>query len=170
MRAPLMLEEAGVGVDVAVLRWIGGPWSGRTVLRIGAVGVLGPEAVEDEGGVAGALGCAGVGVTELGGPGEVEEVVVEVLCIAGRKCECCARVGVRCGLGRRPGRWGAGGEEEKKGRDGGCRFLLHGGSKDSRELDEWACLDHTDYSFVVEFRFRVADHPGIADDKHVFHY
>ena len=41
--------------------------------------VLGPEAVEDEGVALGALGGVGVGVAELGRPGEVEEVVVEVL-------------------------------------------------------------------------------------------
>ena len=64
--APLVLEEAGVGVDVAVLGWVGGSGGVRAVLRIGAVGVLRPEAMEDEGGVAGALGCVGVPVAELG--------------------------------------------------------------------------------------------------------
>jgi hypothetical protein len=49
------------------------------VLWIAAVEVLGPEAVEDEGGVLGTLGCGGVGVAVLGRPGEIEEVVVEVL-------------------------------------------------------------------------------------------
>ena len=44
---------------------------------------LGPEAVEDEGEVLGALGGVGVGGAELGRPGEIEEVVVEVLIACG---------------------------------------------------------------------------------------
>jgi len=76
---PLVLEEAGVGVDVGVLGGVGGAGGVGAVLRVGAVGVLGPEAVEDDGGVAGALDGGGVRVAELGRPGEVEEVVVEVL-------------------------------------------------------------------------------------------
>lgn len=66
MGAPLVLEEAGVGVDVGVLRGVGGAGGGGAVLRVGAVGVLGPEAVENEGRVGGALGCVGVRVAELG--------------------------------------------------------------------------------------------------------
>jgi hypothetical protein len=46
---PLVLEEAGVGVDVGVLAGVGGARGGAAVLRVGAVGVLGPEAVKDEG-------------------------------------------------------------------------------------------------------------------------
>jgi hypothetical protein len=57
---PLVLEEASVGVDVLVLGGVARAGGGGAVLRVGAVGVLGPEAVEDEGGVAGALGCVGV--------------------------------------------------------------------------------------------------------------
>jgi hypothetical protein len=55
MRAPLMLEESRVGVDV----------------------LLRPEAVKDEGEVRGAFGGIGMGVAELRKPGEVQEVVVE---------------------------------------------------------------------------------------------
>ncbi len=63
---PLVAEEAGVGIEIAV---------GGRVVRARGVGavlgegtgiVLGPEYVEDEGGVLGALGCVGVRVTELG--------------------------------------------------------------------------------------------------------
>jgi hypothetical protein len=64
--APFVLEEAGIGVDVGVLRGIGRARSGGAVLRVGAVRVLGPETVEDEGGVARALSGVGMGVAELG--------------------------------------------------------------------------------------------------------
>ncbi len=79
MGLPLVMEEAWVGVDVGVLGGILGAGGGEAVFREGAGVVLGPEAVEGEGEALGALGGVGVGVTELGGPGEVEEVVVEVL-------------------------------------------------------------------------------------------
>ena len=79
MGAPLMTEEAGVGVDVAVRGGVARAVVGGAVLRIAAVGVLRPEAVEDEGGVLGALCGGGVAVAELGRPGEIEEVVVEGL-------------------------------------------------------------------------------------------
>ena len=52
---PLVLEEAGVGVDVGELRWVGWAGVGGAVLRPGAGEVLGPEAVEDEGVALGAL-------------------------------------------------------------------------------------------------------------------
>jgi hypothetical protein len=127
-----VLEESGIGIDVRELRGVG--WAGcvGTVLRVGAVGVLGPETVKDEGGAAGALSGVGMPVAELGRPGEVEQVVIERLRIAGRKRECCRRVWSRRGL--RCGSWGRGtrGEDEKKDEDGGCRSLLHGGSKNSR--------------------------------------
>ena len=127
--APLVLKEAGVGIDVGELRGIG--WAGGVgaVLRVGAVGVLRPETVEDEGWVAGALGGVGMPVAKLGRPGEVEEVVVDGLRVAGWECECGAGgVGARRGLGRWPWGWGAGGEEEKKDEEGWCD-LLHSGSK-----------------------------------------
>ena len=54
--APLVTEEAGIGVDVAVGRGVARAVVGRAVLRIAAVGVLGPKAVKDEGGALGALG------------------------------------------------------------------------------------------------------------------
>jgi hypothetical protein len=76
---PLVAEEAGVGVDVAVLAGVLRAGGVGTVFDVGAGVVLGPEAVKDEGEVLGALGCGLVGVAELGRPGEVEEVVVEVL-------------------------------------------------------------------------------------------
>jgi hypothetical protein len=75
--APLVLKQALVGVDVLVGRGVG--WAGcvGAILRIGAVVVLRPETVEDEGRVCGALGGVGVGMTKLRRPGEVEEIVVE---------------------------------------------------------------------------------------------
>ncbi len=79
MGLPLVTEEAEVGIDVRVLVWILRAGFGGAVLREGAGVVLGPEAVEGEGETLGALGCVGVGVAELGGPGEIEEIVVEVL-------------------------------------------------------------------------------------------
>ena len=117
MGLPLVLKEAGVGVDVGVLGWVGGAGGVGAVLGVGAVGVLGPEAVEDEGGVLGAFGGGGMGGAELGGPGEVEEVVVEVLwaggwCWLGRGCGC---LGTRCRLRRWLGAWVAAGDGEKKG-------------------------------------------------------
>ena len=87
---PLVAEETGVGVDVGELGWVGWAGVGGAVLRPGAGEVLGPEAVEDEGVALGALGGVAVGVTELGGPGEVEEVVVEVL-FAGGSGDCGVR-------------------------------------------------------------------------------
>jgi hypothetical protein len=75
---PLVAEEAGVGVDVAEGSGVLRSGGGGAVLGVGAVGVLGPEAVEDEAEVLGAFAGIGVGLAELGGPGEVEEVIVEV--------------------------------------------------------------------------------------------
>ena len=130
MGSPFVLEEAGVWVDVGVLRWVGGTGGVGAVLRVGAVGVLGPEAVEDEGGVTGALGSGGVGVTELRGPGEVEEVVVEGLGGAGgagldgESRGVRARVGFRRGTGMRI----AAGERGKK-EEGEYESLLHGGRR-----------------------------------------
>ena len=63
---PLVSEETSVGVDVAVLRRVAGAGRVGAVLGIGTVEVLRPEAMEDEGGMLGALGCGGVGVAELG--------------------------------------------------------------------------------------------------------
>jgi len=126
--APLVTEETWVGVDVGEgggIVWAG---IGGAVLRIATVGVLGPETVEDQGGALGALGCVGVRVAELGGPGEVEEVVVEGLAGCGfdrlRSC----RSGARGWLRRGPRRRVAGGEE-KKDQKRGCGFLLHSGRR-----------------------------------------
>ena len=77
MRRPLVLEKAGVGVDVAVLRWVGGARGRRAVLGIRAVVVLRPEAVEHEGGMCGALGGGGVRVAELGRPGQIQKIKIE---------------------------------------------------------------------------------------------
>ncbi len=74
---PLVLEEAGVGVEVAEGGGVGGAGDVPAVFRVGSVDVLGPQSVEDEAQVLGALGLLGVGGAELGGPGEVEEVEVE---------------------------------------------------------------------------------------------
>ena len=124
---PLVTEEAGVGVEVAVgggVTWAGGI---RAVLGEGAGGVLGPEAVEDESGVLGALGGVGVRVAELGRPGEIEEVVVEGLRgggFEGKRGGAGARNGFGCGLGVRV----TGREREKKAEEDGDGSLLHGGS------------------------------------------
>src|SRR5277367_5944486 len=80
---PFVAEKAGVGVDVGELGGVGWAGVGGAVLGPGAGEVLGPEAVKDEGVALGALGGVAVGVAELGGPGEVEEVVVEVLFAGG---------------------------------------------------------------------------------------
>jgi len=76
---PLMAEEAGVRVDVTEGGWISRAGSVGAVLGKGAGGVLGPEAVKDEGGVLSAFGGGWMGATELWRPGEVEEIVVEGL-------------------------------------------------------------------------------------------
>lgn len=127
--APLVTEETGVGVDIGEGRWIA--WAGvrGAVLRIATVGVLGPEAVEDEGWALGALGCVGMRVAELGRPGEVEEVVVEGLGGGCRfdRLRCC-----RSGAGGRLRRWPRGrvaGGEEKKDQKRGRGFLLHSGRR-----------------------------------------
>lgn len=49
MSAPLVLEKAGVRVDIGVLRWIRRAASAGTVLRVSPVRVLGPEAMQDKG-------------------------------------------------------------------------------------------------------------------------
>ena len=96
MGAPFMLQESLVGVDVPVGDRIGGAGGARAIFGVGAIVVLGPEPVEDEGGVGGALGGVGMRVAELGGPGEVEKVVVE----AGADGKGCALSGGWiCGLG-----------------------------------------------------------------------
>ena len=77
MGTPLVQKKALVRVDVFVGGGIGGTGSRGAVFGVGAVVVLRPQTVKDEGGVRGALGSVTVGVAELGGPGEVEEVVVE---------------------------------------------------------------------------------------------
>jgi hypothetical protein len=89
--------------------------------------------VEYEGGALGALGGVGVGVAELGRPGEVEEVVVE----GGAGVEAGgggARARRRFGRRLRSRFAGSKGEKNEQGESG---FLLHGG-KHSRELDEHA--------------------------------
>ena len=127
MGLPLVAEEAGVGVEVA---------EGGGITRAGGVGavfgewargVLGPEAVEDEGGVLGALCGVGVRVAELGRPGEIEEVEVEGLRRGGFEGKCGgARTwdGFGGGLGVRV----TGREREKKGEEDCDGSLLHGGS------------------------------------------
>ena len=82
---PLVAEEACVGVEVAVVGGVLRTGGVGAVLGKGTRGVLRPEAVEDEGEVLGALGCGGVGVAELGGPGEVEEIEAKVLLRGGRR-------------------------------------------------------------------------------------
>jgi hypothetical protein len=126
---PLVAEEAGVGVDVGELGGVGWAGVGGAVLGPGAGEVLGPEAVEDEGVALGALGGVAVGVAELGGPGEVEEVVVEVL-VAGGGGKCGASFG---GGGGGPGlRWwgigrgGIAGDEWEKNEERWKDSLLHG--------------------------------------------
>ena len=65
MRLPFVREQACVGVDVAVLRGVRWACGVAAVFRVGSVVVLGPEAVQDEGGVLGALDVAGVRVAVL---------------------------------------------------------------------------------------------------------
>jgi len=124
--APLMLQEALIGVDVFVGRRIGWAGGAGAVFGIGAVVVLRPEAVEDEGGVGGALGGVGMGVAELGRPGEVEEVVVE----AGADGEGRALGGGRRARRRRGSGGFAGGESKECREEDHVRRRLHGG-KDS---------------------------------------
>ena len=132
--APLVLEQAGVGVDVVEGGAVRGGGVGA-ILGIAAVVVLGPEAVEDEGGVVGALGSVGMAVAELGGPGEIEQVVVEAGGAGelglelGGEARCCGGVGGVCGgLGGAGGL--AGGEGERKGETegqaGGKSAEVHG--------------------------------------------
>jgi hypothetical protein len=82
---PLVAEQACVGIEVAVVGGVLRAGGVGAVLGKGTSGVLRPEAVEDEREVLGALGRGGVGVAELGGPGEVEEIEVEVLLRGGRR-------------------------------------------------------------------------------------
>jgi hypothetical protein len=131
MGAPLVAEETGVRVDVAVCGRIAWTGLGRTVLGISTVVVLRPEAVEDQSRVLGALGCVGVRVAELRRPREVEKVVVEVLCnrrVFGERCGAGTRSGLRRGLRMRIAR----GEQKKKRQKRGDGFLLHGGSRITR--------------------------------------
>jgi len=134
---PLVAEEARVGVDVGELGGVRGAGVGGAVLGPGAGEVLGPEAVEDEGVALGALGGVAVGVTEFGRPGEVEEVVVEVL-VAGGGGKCGASFGGGGGgFGLRG--WGIGcggvaGGEWEKNEEPGKDSLLHG-EEHIRELD-----------------------------------
>lgn len=126
---PFVLEEAEVGIDVFVLGGIGGAGGVGAVLWIGAVLVFGPQAVEDEGGVHGALGGGGMGVAKLRRPGEVEEIEIKV------------GGGVRNGSRRRArgtgrlrrgwGRAGVAGGYGKKREEEEEDSLLHG-RKDSR--------------------------------------
>ena len=65
---PFVLQQAGVGVQVAELRRV--TWAGgiRTVLGVAAVEALGPQPMEGKGAVLGALGCVGALETELRRP------------------------------------------------------------------------------------------------------
>ena len=56
MGSPFVIEEVGVGVDVGELGGVGGAGIVGAVLRPLSGEVLGPETVEDEGEVLGALG------------------------------------------------------------------------------------------------------------------
>lgn len=77
MHLPLVAKESGVRVDVAKGGRIGGTGGVAAVLGVSAVVGLGPEAVENEAEMLGALGPACVGGAELWGPGEVEQVEIE---------------------------------------------------------------------------------------------
>jgi hypothetical protein len=131
MGLPLVAEEARVGVDVGELGGVGWTGVGGAMLGPRAGEVLGPEAVEDEGVALCALGGVAVGVTELGRPGEVQEVIVEVLLSDGGG-KCAARFG--CGGSFRLRRWGiwrswAAGGEGQENEERGEDSLLHGGSR-----------------------------------------
>ena len=128
MGAPFVIEESGVGVDVGELSGVAGAGGVGAVLGVGAVEVLGPEAVEDEGGVLGALGGGGVGVAELGRPGEIEEEVVEVLWAGGCGDGAGLFVALLAGLGGWCGLlWIAAQKqgEEKEGRGDGFVSCVH---------------------------------------------
>ena len=124
MGLPFMLEQAGLGVDVAELIGVRAGREGA-VLRVAAVIVLRPETVEDECIVAGAFGGFGVRVAELGRPGEIEKVKVEARGACERACG--AVIHGRSGVGSRL----AGGEDDDESRDEGESGELHAG-KDSR--------------------------------------
>ncbi len=148
---PLVAEEAGVGVDVAEGAGVLRAGEGGAVLGVGAVGVLGPEAVEDEAQVLGALAGGGVGLAELGRPGEVEEVVVEV---AGGGFGLLRGVGGGSGCGLRKGERGGGGigsagyvdddGDEDEGEDE-CGFLHAKGS-----VRLWGWVTRQEQSVVGE--------------------
>jgi len=126
--APLMTEEARIGIDIAERRGVA--WSGvdGAVLRITTIGVLGPEAVKDESWALGALGRVGVRMAELGRPTEVEEVVVERLCGTGFD-SLRGRCAGTWGRLRRGPRWRVACSEEKKDEERRRGFLLHSGRR-----------------------------------------
>lgn len=74
---PLVMEQAGVGVEVFELGGVFEAGLVGAVGGVGAVGILGPEAVEDEAAFFAALARVWVGGAELGFPAHVEDVVVE---------------------------------------------------------------------------------------------
>ena len=71
MGTPLVFEQAGLGVDVTELNWIGATRI-SAILWIAAVIVLRPKTVQDEGASMRALGGFRVRVAVFRRPGEVQ--------------------------------------------------------------------------------------------------
>ena len=69
---PFVLEQPRFGIHVTVLRRIGGSGSVGTVVGIGAVVVLRPQAVHDKGRMGRALRSRRVRVAVLRRPGEIQ--------------------------------------------------------------------------------------------------
>lgn len=133
MGLPLVTQEARVGVEIAVGGGVSRAVGVGAMLGEGTRGVLGPETVEDEGEVLGALGGGWMGGAELRRPGEVEEIVVERLGGFWSGNECCgARTWDR--LGRRLGVRVTGRQREKKVEEDDNGSLLHDGSSISGRI------------------------------------
>jgi hypothetical protein len=126
MLRPLVVQQPGIGIDIAVLRWIGRAGSIGTVLRIGTVVVLRPQAVQDKGGMDGALRRRGVRMAVFRRPRQAQEIKVE-LSAGMRRLR---TIGGRCRR-RSAGPWSCGrlarNQRKKKKRENKAA-LLHAGS------------------------------------------
>lgn len=116
-----MFEQALIGIDIFECRWIAGAGSCRALFGIGAVGVLRPQTMQNEGEVRSALRSIAMGVAEFRRPGEVKKVVVE----ARARWEGSVLRG-GSGSARWLGGFARGEREEKREGDGEDRLLLHG--------------------------------------------
>ena len=131
MGVPFVLKKLLVGIDIAEGGWIAGAGGVGAVFGVATIGVLRPEAVEDEGEVGGALSGTGMRIAELGRPGKIEQVVVEAGTLSkpwGRAVGGRGRTGrAGVGIGSRP----AGAEQDEKREADGEGRLLHA-AQDSR--------------------------------------